>query len=55
VYPLTEDVLPGDVFLASRQIQQEQLEYEEKGFLPLARRGAQKPNPSQITLKESVA
>ncbi len=36
VYPLTEDVLPGDVFLAGRQIQDEQAEYTQKGFLPLS-------------------
>lgn len=34
-YPLTEDILPGDVFLVRRPIQQEQREYDERGFLPL--------------------
>ena len=33
VYPLSEDVIPGDVFLVRSQIQHEQQEYKEKGFL----------------------
>src|SRR5439155_23660654 len=36
VYPLTEDLLPRDVFLASAEIQKEQAEFEKHGFLPLA-------------------
>ena len=35
VYPLTEDILPGDVFLVDRPIQEEQAEYKERGFLKL--------------------
>ena len=35
VYPLTEDVQPGDVFLVQVPIDKEQTEYESKGFLPL--------------------
>jgi hypothetical protein len=35
VYPLTEDVLPGDIFLVRRPIQDEQDEYKARGFLPL--------------------
>lgn len=35
VYPLTEDILPGDVFLVRQPIQEEQKEYKERGFLRL--------------------
>ena len=35
VYPLSEDVIPGDVFLVRSQIQEEQKEYKAKGFLRL--------------------
>jgi len=35
VYPLTEDVLPGDVFLVTTPIQQQQQEFKRRGFLPL--------------------
>lgn len=35
VYPLTEDLEVGDVFLVSTQINEEMREYESKGFLPL--------------------
>jgi hypothetical protein len=35
VYPLTQDVQPGDVFLVQVPIQQQQRLYEAKGFLPL--------------------
>lgn len=35
VYPLTEDIQPGDVFLVQVPIDKEQTEYEAKGFLPL--------------------
>jgi hypothetical protein len=34
-YPLTEDLLPGDVFLTSTPIGDEVAEFEERGFLPL--------------------
>lgn len=34
VYPLTEDVQPGDVFLVPTSISQQTSVYEEKGFLP---------------------
>jgi hypothetical protein len=38
VYPLTEDVQPGDVFLVQTPIQKQAKEYEKKGFLPLDQR-----------------
>ena len=36
VYPLTEDVQPGDVFIVPSSIQDQALEYESKGFLSLS-------------------
>ena len=35
VYPLTEDLLPGDVFVVQARIEDQVKLYEEKGFLPL--------------------
>jgi len=35
VYPLTEDLQPGDVFLVQLPIQEQQKAYNGKGFLPL--------------------
>jgi hypothetical protein len=35
VYPLTEDIQPGDLFLVQTPIDEEQKIYEKKGFLPL--------------------
>lgn len=35
VYPLTEDLQPGDVFLVQTPIQRQETLYKEKGFLPL--------------------
>ena len=35
VYPLTEDLQPGDLFLVSTSIEKQAAEYEKKGFLPL--------------------
>jgi hypothetical protein len=35
VYPLTEDLMPGDVFLVQRSIANQQDDYKAKGFLPL--------------------
>src|SRR5438128_5751020 len=35
VYPLTEDLLPGDVFLVQSRIEDQVKLYEERGFLPL--------------------
>jgi len=35
VYPLTEDVLPGDVFLVQTPIEDQQKIYAARGFLPL--------------------
>jgi hypothetical protein len=35
VYPLTEDVQPGDVFLVQVPVAQQQDAYKKKGFLPL--------------------
>jgi hypothetical protein len=35
VYPLTEDLQPGDIFLVQVPIDQQQIVYAEKGFLPL--------------------
>lgn len=35
VYPLTEDLQVGDIFLVSKSLQDEVKEYESKGFLPL--------------------
>ena len=34
-YPLTEDLLPGDVFLTTTPIGEEVSQFEERGFLPL--------------------
>ena len=38
VYPLTEDIQPGDVFLVRTPIQKQAEEYTKKGFLPLDQR-----------------
>lgn len=35
VYPLTEDLFPGDVFLVQRTVDQQSKAYRETGFLPL--------------------
>src|SRR5438552_1955180 len=35
VYPLTEDVQVGDVFIVQRPVEDEVNLYNEKGFLPL--------------------
>jgi hypothetical protein len=35
VYPLTEDIQPGDIFLTQTTIDQQQSEYKNKGFLRL--------------------
>ena len=35
VYPLTEDLLPGDIFLVQTPIEEEVKAYLAKGFLPL--------------------
>lgn len=35
VYPLTEDLQPGDILLVSTPIDEQQKNYEKKGFLPL--------------------
>ncbi|HKY30956.1 MAG TPA: hypothetical protein VJV23_00345 [Candidatus Polarisedimenticolia bacterium] len=35
VYPLTEDLQPGDVFLVTRPIQRQAEQYKDKGFLAL--------------------
>ena len=35
VYPLTEDLQPGDVFLVETPVQQQVRVYKSKGFLPL--------------------
>jgi hypothetical protein len=35
VYPLTEDLQPGDVFLVRRPIAEQHCEYARRGFLPL--------------------
>jgi len=35
VYPLTEDLMPGDTFLAHRSIDDQVADYEQNGFLPL--------------------
>ncbi len=35
MYPLTEDLRPGDVFLVTRTIEEDQDIFREKGFLPL--------------------
>ena len=35
VYPLTEDVQPGDIFLVQTPIDKQQSEYDDNGFLPL--------------------
>lgn len=35
VYPLTEDLQPGDVFLVQLTVDKQQQAYEKKGFLPL--------------------
>jgi len=35
VYPLTEDVQPGDIFLVQVSVDDQQKVFSEKGFLPL--------------------
>lgn len=35
VYPLTEDLVPGDVFLVTVPISDQAAQYKERGFLPL--------------------
>lgn len=35
VYPLTEDLRPGDVYLVTRAVDQDRGVFEERGFLPL--------------------
>src|SRR5689334_11985633 len=35
VYPLTEDLRPGDVFLVQTPVSEEASRYRAKGFLPL--------------------
>src|SRR6185369_7504669 len=35
VYPLTEDVQPGDIFVVQVPIDRQQKVYEDRGFLPL--------------------
>ena len=35
VYPLTEDLQPGDVFLVETALEDQVKVYSEKGFLPL--------------------
>ena len=35
VYPLTEDLQPGDVFLVQTPVEEQVEVYEDKGFLPL--------------------
>lgn len=37
VYPLTEDLQVGDVFLVSQPVDRQHLQYTQKGFLPLTR------------------
>ena len=37
VYPLTEDLRPGDVFVVEVPVQKQAEIYEKKGFLPLDR------------------
>lgn len=35
VYPLTEDLQPGDVFLVQQTVDKQHTEYKKRGFLPL--------------------
>jgi len=35
VYPLTEDIQPGDIFMVQIPIDQQQRVFREKGYLPL--------------------
>ena len=35
VYPLTEDIQPGDVFLVTTPVGKQAKRYNERGFLPL--------------------
>src|SRR6476619_3523017 len=35
VYPLTEDVQPGDVFLVPMSVEEQRARFDDKGFLPL--------------------
>jgi hypothetical protein len=35
VYPLTEDVQPGDVFLVPMSVEEQRQRFDDKGFLPL--------------------
>ncbi len=48
VYPLTEDIQPGDLFLVQTPIEEQQRTYEAKGFLPLDQHIA-RLNPSGYT------
>src|SRR3954467_1997042 len=35
VYPLTEDLQPGDVFLVSMSVEEQRKRFDARGFLPL--------------------
>src|SRR4051812_27609092 len=35
VYPLTEDLQPGDVFLVPMSVEEQRAHFDDKGFLPL--------------------
>src|SRR5260370_25526629 len=35
VYPLTEDIQPGDIFLVQVPVDKQQRVFEQKGYLPL--------------------
>jgi len=47
VYPLTEDLQPGDVFLVSEGVEEQAREYEEKGFLALDHHLVRIPVPKE--------
>ena len=46
VYPLTEDLQPGDVFIVSTPIAKQHETYTQKGFLPMDYMAARLPCPS---------
>jgi len=48
VYPLTEDIQPGDVFLVHTPIQYEQKNYDKDGYLPLDYHLVRLPPPDYV-------
>ncbi len=50
VYPMTEDLQPGDVFLVDVPIEEQAQRYEEDGYLPLDHHFARLPTPPYAAL-----